>query len=515
MIPRTRTRRLRRAVAMVAAAATLGLTLAGCFGLPPAARDSTPTGEKVAADLEPYYHQVLHWSGCHGSMLCATAIAPLDWADPTGERIQLALIRSVPSGTSKGSLLVNPGGPGVATIPYLENGPTGLVDSDIAKNYDVIGFDVRGVGESTSVQCGDDTDALLDDYLFTIPTQTEGSDAWFAETDATLKRLGDACLAATGPLLGHIGAQDVARDMDMLRAALGDSTLHYLGYSYGTLYGQEYAQLFPQRTGRLVLDGVVDPTETIVQTIVLQSKGFESALKAYLTACVAKSGCPFHGSVDQALATIGQLRDSLDAHPLHAKDGRELGSSALYTAIIYPLYSQSSWSYLDQLFSTVLKGDPSVAFTLADAYYERDSSGVYTSDSNQAFTAQTCLDSPATASVAETRKVVAEVGDEAPLFGADAGYGAHSCAAWPEKPTREPGPISAPGSGDILVVGTTNDPATPYASAQKVASTLAKGHLLTYDGEGHTAYNGGHDCVDAAVDAYLLDGTIPADSATC
>ena len=399
-------------LALVAAMLAVVLPLSGCVAsfIPrPPKTTSTPTGEKVAADLEPFYGQVLKWKSCeNGDFQCTTAKAPMDWTNPGQGSIHLALIRKVASGTSKGSLLVNPGGPGGSGYDFIKDSLTSAVDSKLRANYDIVGFDPRGVGRSSAVSCYSDP-ATLDNYLFTIPKAPIYSDAWIAENAAATAAFGQDCLKYTGPLLGKVDTQSAARDLDLLRATLGDRKLNYLGYSYGTLLGATYAELYPKKTGHLVLDGALDPATSDFDITKTQAVGFENAMKAYLKSCIGTSGCPFTGTVDGAMADVRGILDDLDASPLRNSDGRELGSATMFTAIILPLYSKSSWPYLNQLFDDVAKGSASIAFQLADSYYSRSSDGTYTDNSTEAFDAINCLDYVSDASVATMRVQAAEL----------------------------------------------------------------------------------------------------------
>ena len=508
----------RRLIASVAVAAAVLLPLSGCVSwfLPPTASStSTPTGEQVDAALEPFYSQVLTWSDCDGGMQCTTAEAPLDWADPGGESIELALVRQPATSSNRiGSLLVNPGGPGGSGYDFIKDSVDYATDERLQASFDIVGFDPRGVNRSTPVTCYDHPKEL-DSYIFDIYPGEPGSDEWLAAADAASAAFGERCLELTGPLLGTVDTTSAARDLDMLRAILGDTKLNYLGYSYGTFLGATYADLFPQNTGHIVLDGALDPQTTSTDVSRTQAEGFESALRAYLTQCLAGSECAFSGSVDDAMVDIRALLDRLDASPLRAADGRELGSATMTNAIVLPLYSETTWPYLDQLFSSVKSGDASVAFSLADNYYGRDTDGTYANNANEAFTAINCLDYTGDSSLEAIRAEEAELVAAAPVLGSQLAYGGVGCAAWPFAATRDRVAIHAPGSADILVVGTTNDPATPYRWAEALADELDNGHLVTYNGEGHTAYNRSNDCVNDAVDDYLINGTVPASDPQC
>jgi pimeloyl-ACP methyl ester carboxylesterase len=508
----------RRSVSAVALGVALTVALTGCVSwfLPPSgSATSTPTDEAVAAELEPFYHQIIAWEGCGGGMQCATAIAPLDWADPAAGEIELALVRQpATSGDRIGSLLINPGGPGGSGYDFVKDSVDYATSERLQSRFDVVGFDPRGVGRSTPVTCYEDP-SELDDFIYGLNPGLPGSDEWLAAASEATREFGERCLELTGPLLAVVDTASAARDLDMLRAALGDTTLHYLGYSYGTLLGQVYAELFPSKTGRLVLDGAVDPASTDFEATATQAEGFESALRAFLEDCADASDCPFDGSVDDSLATIRSFLDRLDRSPLAADDGRQLGSSAMFTAIILPLYNQSNWIYLRELFTTTFEGDPSYAFQLADNYNGRNPDGSYLTNQTEAFISINCLDARGDGTVETMRAEAAELAELAPVLGPQMSWGGTGCPNWPVPAQRDRVPIVAVGSADILVIGTTNDPATPYRWAVTVAETLENGHLVTYEGEGHTAYNKSNACINDTVDAFLTDGTVPESDPRC
>ncbi|MCU1557419.1 MAG: peptidase [Microbacteriaceae bacterium] len=512
------TRRRSTRIAVVAAALAIILPLSGCVSsfLPKVQNStSTPTNEKVAADLTPFYGQVLTWKSCEkGAFQCATATAPMDWKNPAAKSISLALIRKTASGTRLGSLLVNPGGPGGSGYDFVKDSLSYAVDSQLQQSYDIVGFDPRGVNRSSAVKCYDNP-ANMDAYLFNISPNPFGSDAWIADQEAANAKFARDCLTYTGDLLGFVDTVSAARDLDLLRAVLGDKKLNYLGYSYGTLLGTTYADLYPKKTGRLVLDGALDPTTTSFDVSATQAKGFESALRAYIADCKTGKKCPFTGSVDAAMNTIRSLLDSLNASPLRASDGRELGSSAMTNAIILPLYSKTNWPYLSDLFTSVMQGDANYAFQLADNYYGRNANGTYKDNSTEAFIAINCLDYQTTATTnAGLQADAAKLKQLAPVLGPQLSYDT-SCLNWPFPSTRARAALAAKGSAPILVVGTTNDPATPYVWAQSLSKELQNGHLVTYHGEGHTAYNKSNSCVNDTVDNYFVNGTVPSKDPNC
>lgn len=475
---------------------------------------STPTGESVAPDLQPYYSQELTWRECHRDMQCAIAKAPLDWSDPQRDEIELSLIRHTASNPI-GSLLINPGGPGGSGVEIVRDSLRYVVSDRLIANFDIVGFDPRGVGSSSAIRCAgrdEDLDRFL--YQFEVGDLERGSDEWLDEGRAEWRELGEACLEHSGELLGYVDTTSAAHDLDLLRAILGDEQLHYLGYSYGTLLGASFAELYPERAGRLVLDGALDPATSLDDVVEFQSVGFENALRAYLESCLEGARCPFRGTADAGMQRVATLMSQLDRSPLRAPDGRLLGASTMFTAIILPLYSADTWSYLDDLFASVFSGDPEFAFVLADAYNDRDGDGNYANNSSEAFWAINCLDYVNTVTNDDVRASTDRLVAVSPLFGPYMGYDI-SCDGWPYPATRERGPIHAAGAPPIIVIGTTGDPATPYEWAVNLADQLESGQLITFDGEGHTAYNKSNRCVNNAVDDFFITGALPAADLQC
>lgn len=511
-------RRARRAGAVIAGLVAASLALSGClYALipesgPASTASPAPDTEGVAAELLPFYEQRLDWTDCGDGFDCTTVTAPLDWASPGDGEIELSVIRSrATSGDAVGSLLTNPGGPGASGVGLIRDSISYAVGEDLREQFDVIGFDPRGVGESTSVHCYDASD--MDAYLFDIPENERGTDAWTDELLARHGAFAEACEANSDGVLPFITTDNAARDMDLLRAVLGDRELNYLGYSYGTFLGATYAKLFPERVGRLVLDGAIDPSIPGLDVGTTQGIGFESALRAYMADCLAGSDCPFRGSVDEAMADLGTLLAAVDRDPLPNSDGRMLGADSLMTAIVAALYSEDSWEYLSLALQGALEGDAETAFLLADFYYNREG-GAYLDNSTEAFRAYNCMDYPADATDAEIDASEALLAEKAPTV-APYWAGPDPCEAWPFPAAGVREPIAAEGAAPIVVVGTTNDPATPYEWSVSLAEQLSSGVLVTRVGEGHTGYNKGNACVDEAVEAYLLEGTVPEDGLRC
>lgn len=511
------TSRLRRAAAVVAGLAAASVALSGClYAMIPeqSTRPSTtktPDTAGVSEELMPFYTQDLVWSDCGPGFDCTEVTAPLDWENPGTGEITLSVVRHRAEGTAVGSLLTNPGGPGSSGVDLVLNSLDFAVGPDLIENFDVIGFDPRGVGASTAVTCYDAPE--MDEYLYGIPAAARGTAEWEAELLDAHKGFAEACEANSDGILPYITTINAARDMDLIRALLGDEQLNYLGYSYGTFLGATYAKLYPEKAGRLVLDGAIDPSVPGLEVGATQALGFESALRAYMQSCLDSGECPFNGTVDEAMADLGALLASVDRTPLKNGDGRLLGADSLMTGIIAALYSQDSWDYLTQAFDEALQGDPTTAFLLADFYNGREN-GVYTDNSAEAFRAYNCMDYPVEDDPAAEAATDAKIAAGAPTI-APYWSGPDSCEVWPYPPTGTREEIHAEGAGPILVVGTTNDPATPYEWSESLAGQLEEGVLVTRVGEGHTGYNKGNVCVDDAVESFLLDDVVPEDGLRC
>jgi pimeloyl-ACP methyl ester carboxylesterase len=511
------TPRYRRAAAVIAGLAAASVALSGClYAMIPeqSSRPATnvvPDTAGVDEELLPFYSQELEWTDCGPGYDCTDVTAPLDWENPAAGDISLSVIRHRAQGTPIGSLLTNPGGPGSSGVELVQTSLDYAVGADLIEKYDVIGFDPRGVGDSTAVTCYDA--AEMDDYLYGIPAAARGTAEWEAELLDAHKSFAEACEANSAGILPYITTVNAARDMDLIRAVLGDKQLNYLGYSYGTFLGATYAKLYPQKAGRLVLDGAIDPAVPGLEVGATQALGFESALRAYMQNCLDSGSCPFNGTVDEAMADLGALLASVDRTPLENGDGRMMGADSLLTGIIAALYSQDSWEILTQALDEALQGDPTTAFLLADFYNKREN-GVYTDNSTEAFRAYNCMDYPVEDDPAAEAATEAKIAEGAPTI-APYWTGPDSCEVWPYPPTGTRGEITAEGAGPIVVVGTTNDPATPYEWSESLAGQLEEGVLITRVGEGHTGYNKGNVCVDDAVEAFLLEDVVPEDGLRC
>lgn len=505
-----------RATALVA---VVGIVLAGCTASPEPAPTPSVTGDPEIEgergwSVEDVYAQEIVWESGIGSQL-ATITAPLDWDHPEAGTIQLMLSRYRATGSDDqriGSLLINPGGPGASGVEYAGYFANGVVGDELRTAYDIVGFDPRGVGLSSAVDCGED--AAIDEFLTADVLMDDQAD--LDASQARLEAFGAACLESTGPLLGEVDTVSAARDLDLMRAVLGDDHLHYLGYSYGTLLGATYADLFPENVGRMVLDSAVDPAATDDDLTIDRSASFERALRNYVADCQAGADCPLTGDVDAGLAQLVQIVLAAQNDPIPA-GAAEVNGGLAVQGVGYALYDDATWPYLTQALAEVLtSGTATVLLGLANAAMDRTDDGTYASNRKEAQTAVMCLDRPTVErDLAERLAFQEQVAVRAPSVAAVSALLGSGCAGWPIAATGEPREITAPGAAPILVVGVTEDPATPYEWSVALADQLESGVLLTWQGEGHTAYGRAGECVSTAVESYLLTGVAPEDGTTC
>lgn len=467
---------------------------------------------KAPAGLEKFYDQDVTWEAC-GSNTCAYFKVPLDYTKPDGEEIQVfAEKRAAGNGKPIGTLFLNPGGPGGSGAEFLASAET-TFSQDILDNFDLIGFDPRGVGKSTAVDCIDDAELgiLLDK---TYPT----SDAGLEESKQDIIKLGEGCRAKTGNLIDFVGTESAARDMDVMRQVVGDPKLYYVGYSYGTMLGGMYADLFPHNVGRLILDGAVDTAITSTEQTYEQIMGFEQATDAYLTDCLTKDSCPFKGkTVAEARAQLKAKFVDIEKNPVPtANPNRPLTQSSMFTGFIVPLYDDTAWNYLSTALTELFeKNDGSTLQFFADLNNSRDMDGTFSSNMVEANWAINCADLTVVGDMDDWKAAAEKLAKDAPLFGDMMGYGEQFCKNWPYQPGKDAGPFVAKGSEPIVVVGTTGDPATPYKWSQEFEKDLDNAVLVTWEGEGHTAYGRSTNCISDPLDEYLLNGTVPEDGLTC
>jgi pimeloyl-ACP methyl ester carboxylesterase len=454
---------------------------------------------------------LLTWSDCQGGFQCTTVQAPLDYAHPGAGTIGIAISRKPATDTANriGSVLVNPGGPGASGIDYLR-GEAGSM-KNLNARFDLIGFDPRGIGKSDPIRCVDGTqmdafqalDPVLDD-----PQEKQAG----IQTD---KSFAAGCLQRSAQALPFVDTVSAAKDMDVIRAALGDQKLTYLGFSYGTFLGENYAHIFPTRVRALALDGVIDPSLSADDLLYAQLVGFEQNLQAFLADCRARktaaTPCAYAQSGDPGTKLVA-LMHRLDDSPLQVGN-RQLTRGLAMTGVLFTLYDQSFWPYLDKGLTMADRNNGALLLLLADTYNSRNADGTY-SNETESNVAVNCLDRSVPTDLAHYDALGPKYASASPLFGPAFQYSNLLCAYWPVKATGIPGPLAAPGAPPILVVGGTDDPATPYAWAQAVNQQLSGSVLLTRQGNGHTSYNSS-PCAQQLIDAYLIDLSLPAVGTVC
>lgn len=516
----TMTRRLGGLARAVAAVGAALLLLAGCTTAtappvrPPAPTDATEVTAAPEPALAKYYSQRLEWQACGSGYQCARLTVPIDYAKPSSGDLSIAVLR-VPARDQKnriGSLVVNPGGPGGSGVQYAAAADT-IVGQPVRKYFDVVGFDPRGVGESDPIDCL--TDTQLDQFLGADPTPDDHAEREQLLTEA--KDLAGGCEKRSPALLPFVSTVDAAKDMDVLRAALDEPKLNYLGKSYGTFLGTTYADLFPTRVGRTVLDGVVPPDLTGAQIAKGQAEGFELATRAYVQDCVDGGKCPLGDSVDAGMQWIRDFLKRLDSHPIPSGDAAvpmlDEGWGSLGMAAA--LYDQGSWGILTDALVAAEQGNGSDLMRLADSYADRNPGGGYTGNIMEVIYAVNCLDRPDSPDLATYEQYAKDFSKVAPTWGPFLAWGNLPCGVWPVKGGEGPHKVSAQGSGPIVVVGTTRDPATPYEWSVQLRDQLAHASLISYDGDGHTAYMRSNSCVNDAIDSYYVQGVVPKDGLKC
>jgi pimeloyl-ACP methyl ester carboxylesterase len=510
---------------LVAAASGLLLAVSGCTSSSDDAAQSPPPAPSAPAEPEA---AEIAWSDCDAEISqlvvnrpgserdlafeCGRTEVPISYDELQGDKLPLFLVRARLAGQTDriGSLVVNPGGPGASGAEAAISRALALPE-DVLRRFDVVGFDPRGVGLSTPVEC---IPADLKDRIVAAeprPSTPEQIDEAFA----LQQEVADGCAEEYGEALGTFNTVDTARDMDLLRQSLGDEQLTYLGYSYGTTLGSTYAELFPDRVRALVLDAAVDPDDDPRAAAEQQATSLEASFDAYAAGCVALvSGCPLG---PEPRRFVEELLDQAATAPIPSAlpgETRQATPGVISTAIVAAQYDPASWPQLTQGLAAARNGDAQGVFSLADSISGRLPGGTYTNliDANVAIT---CADTePATAVPEEQiRTLATEWGQRYPLFGAGSAVGLRNCQVWDAERTPVP-ERDAEGAPPILVIGNAGDPVTPLPGAVDMAEDLTSGVLLTWQGQGHTAY-AKTECVTAAVNAYLIDLVVPQDGLTC
>ena len=519
VVTRSRISTLRSPVAVLVSVVAVATLAAGCTGTEQTGEVSAgaQSPPRESTETPPGAGDGLDWSGCDlelaqmARLECATLEVPLDPAEPEGTTIELAVARSSSTGSTTerlGSLVMNPGGPGGSGIEALASTAQAYPES-LTDRFDLVSFDPRGVGASTPVRCLDDAtkdEQLSSDLSPDTPDEIERA----VEDQGELR---DGCVEDTTGLVEHMSTADVAADLDELREALGDEQLTYLGFSYGTAIGAVYASLFPERSRALVLDGATDPDATAEESALTQAQGFERTLASFVDACDADEGCALG---PDAAASLESTRGSLAERPVEVESEggvRLMGPDLFDVALATALYDTTLWGTTAEAIASIRDGGAAVLFTLVDRQVGRQPDGSF-DNSSDAQIMVNCADDPDRPDAAGATDAAGRIAAAAPRFGPWLGWGTLSCVGWPE-PSNPLPPIDGAGAPPVLVVGTVGDPATPYEWSQQLADALESGVLLTYEGDGHTAFLRGGSCIEEEVVAYLVDLEVPAAGTSC
>ena len=450
------------------------------------------------------------WADCGGGFGCTEIRVPRDYAAPASGYLNISLIRAAATKPKEkiGSLIVNPGGPGGSGVQFVRDGLS-IYPKAIRERFDIIGFDPRGVNSSTAIRCIDN----LDGHAALDPSPDDASE--LTELVEAAREYAEACASRNDATLPYLSTDAVARDLDRIRASVGDDKLTYLGFSYGTLIGVTYADRFPDRIRAMALDGAIDPSLDLGAFRADQAVAFEGALKRFLADCAKRRDCAFHEGGKSA-AAFDALMASLDRNPIPAPrtgDRRLVGPGLAWSAVLGALYSESYWEILAIALAQAKDGDGSVMLAISDPFRGRKPNGSY-SNMQDAYVGNTCLDYPAPTDVNVFTGWARDLDKTAPHFAQMVAYNDLVCAFWAVPAQGTPHAIAADGAPTIVVIGTTGDPATPYHWSEALTDQLDSAVLITREGEGHTGY-ADSTCVQDAVDDYLIELTVPKKDLRC
>ena len=495
-------------------ALTLAVILSGCSSI----YSTEPFVEETFSALTEYEQQKLDWSSCYDYFDCTELRVPIDYEDLTVGTFRISVLRAAAKDQDNrlGSIVVNPGGPGGSGVDYAYAADY-IFSPDITDVYDVVGFDPRGVAQSEPISCF--TPEEIDENM-----ASDSKPDTEAEIAATLKdseAFAKKCAENTD-YLEHFTTSETARDMDILRAALGETKLNYVGKSYGTYLGTLYADIFPNNVGRFVLDGAVDPNIPTKDQYLAQAIGFDGALKAFVKDCATQSDCPFTGTPAQAQATIIATLQAAATAPLPQEypadgDDRIITESIILVGMASSLYDDvDGWPKLRQAFAESAENYGDTFLQLADEYSGRNPDGTFMSNDFDSGAVIDCLDWQERRTIDQYKADAKEFAAKAPVFGPYIAFAGVHCRFLPQPSTqRAPNTLTEIKTAPIIVIGTIRDPATPYSWSVGLAKIFTGSRLISLDGDGHTGHGRGSACVDDAVDAYLLTGTLPTSDLSC
>ncbi|WP_328504401.1 alpha/beta hydrolase [Streptomyces sp. NBC_00457] len=502
-------------------------TLTGAVGLAVLAAGLPAVAVRdTESDLTRFYRQKVVWTKCENKSMpkdlqCGKVTVPLDYAKPKSGTLELALARYRATGKSRGSVVLNFGGPGGPGVPQLAFGGDDFME--LTDGYDVVSFDPRGVGRSSPVSCGDASD--------------EASEAMDTDTDLTddpravlkqLKQAATQCAKHSGPVLPHIGTVNASRDLDVIRQALGDKKLNYLGFSYGTRLGAVYAAQFPDKVGRLVLDGVDTLTEPLTEQAIVGAEGQQTALDAFVAWCAEDDvACPLGTDSRTAREHVVSLVESLDEDPVPTDFGDSFTGQDLVASLSQALYSRDMWPTLERAIASLVEdGDARGLLALTGGGMARNDDGGLADEEDVPFDnlpaalmAINCADDPdrptADWITRNLDRLRAEYEEASPVFGEYRLTEVLMCYGRPKGTDYIRKKVRDVDTPKMLLVGTRGDPATPYRWTTETAKRLGSSAVvLDNRGEGHTGY-ASSKCVHKKVDNFLLYGSLPAGGSSC
>jgi pimeloyl-ACP methyl ester carboxylesterase len=459
--------------------------------------------------LSGYYAQEINWQSCNQDFQCATLAVPIDYKKLSTGTFEIALLKYEARTSKKlGSLIVNPGGPGGSGVDYAYAAEY-IFSQAILDRYDIVGFDPRGVSRSAPIRCLNEKELDANNNSDSKPDNEKEFQQILFDT----KRYVEICKDKNKHLTSYVTA-NVARDMDILREALGDKQLNYMGKSYGTYLGTLYAQFFPDKVGHVVLDGAVDPTISNFQQTLTQAIGFDQAFSSFAKDCTRKKICSLPNGEEAAITEMQKLFAQAAKKPLAIKNSkRTLSETMMVLGTASAMYDNSTgWPKLRKAIKEAQNGYGDSFLKLADEYTGRQDDGSYPNNEFDSGAVIDCLDFNEPRTVQKIRSDAKAFAAKAPLFGPYLAYGGVTCKFFNQdsEVTIEPTATANP----VIVIGTTGDPATPYEWAQGLSKLLTNSRLISLTGEGHTGQGQGNACIDDQIDDFYLTGKAPATS-TC